>query len=335
VNTGTAIDGLLVQWGDRLFYPGNRIVRIPQTPHLSGTLSQRAAAIRRQVHATVVRRAPQVMVKVTGGGRGMAAIAAHFRYITKNGERMFEDDRGLARKGKDALRDVVDQWRYGGSLIEETSPRREAFNIMLSMRRGTDPLVVQQAAREFAAAELADHRYVMVLHDHQFNPHVHICVRAESRHGERLNPRKADLQRWRETFAEKLRGWGIEAEATRQATRGELRNYEPLWRDKARQYLRLRTKRDPSKTSPGSELTREEAAAAWTQLAGALRASDVAADRALAERVRQFVLTTPFAVDQYQRKREREKGHEQQQAQTVRGQDRIVDRSRGGPEISR
>ena len=43
------------------------------------------------------------------------------------------------------------------------------------------------------------------------------CRRAESRHGKRLNPRKADLHRWRETFAEKLRDQGIEAEVTRQA----------------------------------------------------------------------------------------------------------------------
>ena len=93
---------------------------------------------------------------------------------------------------------------------------------MLSMPRGTDPQIVLRAAREFAKAELADHRYVMVLHDHQANPHVHLSVRAESRHGKRLNPRKADLHRWRETFAEKLRGWGVEAEATRQITRGEL-----------------------------------------------------------------------------------------------------------------
>ena len=42
-----------------------------------------------------------------------------------------------------------------------------------------------------------------------------ISVRAESKHGKRLNPRKADLHRWRETFAEKLRGWGIDAEASR------------------------------------------------------------------------------------------------------------------------
>jgi hypothetical protein len=51
----------------------------------------------------------------------------------------------------------------------------------------------------------------MVLHDLQANPHVHISVRAESRRGTRLNPRKADLHRSRETFAEKLRDQGIEA----------------------------------------------------------------------------------------------------------------------------
>ena len=181
------------------------------------SVGQRAAAIRGRIEATVLRRAPQVMVKVTGGGRGMAAIAAHFRYISKNGRLPFEDDRGVIREGKEALRDLAEQWRYGGAFIDETSPRREAFNIMLSMPRGTDPLIVQRAAREFAKAELADHRYVMVLHDHQANPHVHLSVRAESKHGKRLNPRKADLQRWRETFAEKLRGWGIDAEATRQA----------------------------------------------------------------------------------------------------------------------
>src|SRR6478609_1146352 len=112
---------------------------------------------------------------------------------------------------------------------------------MLSMPRGTaDGLTVLRAAREFAGEELAGHKYVMVLHDHQANPHVHISVRAESRHGNRLNPRKADLQRWRETFAEKLRGWGIEAEATRQATRGATRNYPSLWQAKARDEGRLR-----------------------------------------------------------------------------------------------
>ena len=124
---------------------------------------------------------------------------------------------------------------------------------MLSMPRGTDPLIVQRAAREFAQDEFADHRYVMVLHDHQANPHVHLSVRAESKHGKRLNPRKADLQRWRETFAEKLRGWGIDAEATRQATRGERHSYEPIWRVKAREEGRLRTRRASEKIQPSRD----------------------------------------------------------------------------------
>ena len=38
--------------------------------------------------------------------------------------------------------------------------------------------------------------------------------KAESRHGQRLNPRKADLNFWRERFAEQSRESGIDAEAT-------------------------------------------------------------------------------------------------------------------------
>ena len=218
--TSSSLDGVLVQWGDRLFYPSNRVVHA-RTPKLSAAgIQERAHAIRRRIHATVVRRAPQVMVKVTGGGRGMAAIPAHLRYISKGGRLPIEDDRGFEREGKEALRDLVEQWRLGGSRIPEISERREAFNMMLSMHAGTKAEILQSAAREFAKAELANHRYAMVLHTHQANPHVHLSVRAEGRDGQRLNPRKEDLRRWRETFAERLRGWGIEAEATSQVTRG-------------------------------------------------------------------------------------------------------------------
>ncbi len=56
------IDGALVQWGERLFYPHNRIVKVAPQPRLLGSLAQRAAIIRSRIEATVVRRAPQVMV---------------------------------------------------------------------------------------------------------------------------------------------------------------------------------------------------------------------------------------------------------------------------------
>ncbi|MFN7197680.1 MAG: conjugal transfer protein TraS, partial [Hylemonella sp.] len=85
MTSSSTVDGVLVQWGERLFYPGNRMVKALPQPRLTTLLRRQAAVIRRRIEATVTRRAPQVMVKVTGGGRGMGAIAAHFRYISKNG----------------------------------------------------------------------------------------------------------------------------------------------------------------------------------------------------------------------------------------------------------
>jgi len=139
-----SLDAVLITSGDRLFYPGNRIVKA-HTPRLHGG-TNRAKVIRHRIEATV-RRAPQVMVKVTGGGRGMKAIAAHFRCITKNGRLEIEDDRGAVERGGEALLAVERQWRLGGGFIPDTGQRREAFNVMLSMPRGTDPESVRFAAR--------------------------------------------------------------------------------------------------------------------------------------------------------------------------------------------
>ena len=230
---------------------------------------------------------PQVMVKVTGGGRGMKAISAHFRYISKNGRLDIEDEHGDVSRGRNAVRDFVEDWRFGGTRIEDVSDRRESYNVMLSMPHGTDPLSVQRAAREFARVELADHKYVMVLHDHQANPHVHLSVRAESKHGKRLHPRKADLHRWRETFAERLRGWGIDAEATRQATRGVSRNYPDLWRKRAAEEGREHKPRPGMKPFMAS---RQSAAQDWAEIASALRGSTESADLRLARDIERFVI---------------------------------------------
>jgi hypothetical protein len=285
----SSIDGVLVEWGDRLFYPGNRIVKVAPQPKLPAhLLRQRANAIRARIEATVVRRAPQVMVKVTGGGRGMKAIAAHFKYISKNGRLDIEDDRGELLRGKDDLRGIADDWRLGGTPIDDIGFRREAFNIMLSMPRGIDPLYVLKAAREFAKTELADHKYVMVLHDHQANPHVHLSVRAESRHGKRLNPRKSDLSRWRQAFAAKLRGWGVEAEASARTVRGQGRTSEPIWRVKARDDGRILRGQYPRPSENGairSTLTKD----AWGRLERALAASPAVNDRNLGAAVRRFL----------------------------------------------
>lgn len=284
------IDGVLVQWGERLFYPANQMVRGQGQPRFgAASMKDRAAWVRARIAATAARRAPQVMVKITGGGRGMTAIAAHLRYISKGGRLQSETDTGEIVEGKDAVRELAEEWRVGGTLIDADSPRRDALNVVLSMPRGTDPLAVQRAAREFAKLEFADHKYVMVLHEHQANPHVHVSVRRESRYGKRINPRKADLQRWRETFAERLREWGVEAEASRQATRGISRGYPAIWQVKAKEEGRLRNARSGRSEGTQAGAAHENAKQAWSRIAVALASSSDPGDRQLASSVRDLL----------------------------------------------
>jgi hypothetical protein len=278
------IDGVLIEWGDRLFYPGNRRVR-PAEGLSTASRRKHAAAIRARIVATFVRRAPQVIVKVSGGGRGMKAIAAHFRYISKNGRLSMEDEREQLLSGKDAVREIADDWRYGGALIEDESFRREAFNIVLSMPAGTNAEMVRKASREFAQHEFSDHKYVIVLHEHQANPHVHLSVRAESIHGRRLNPRKEDLRRWRENFAEKLRGWGIDAEASGQACRGVRRRYPDIWRLKAKNEGRLRHTMPASRNGEALATSTPAENAAWKKVADVLANSPIKEDQKLAREV--------------------------------------------------
>ena len=208
---------------------------------------------------------------------------------------------------------------------------------MLSMPRGTDPLTVQRAAREFAKIEFADHCYVMVLHDHQANPHVHLSVRAESKHGKRLNPRKADLHRWRETFAERLRERGIDAEATRQATRGEQRNRDPLWRLKAREEGRLQVQRPAAKTGAAPHTSRVESYEAWKQIALALAKSGEKEDKALALQIARFVTDMPCVTvlpPEPTREVQREQSIEQRE-RVVPSVQPSVGKVRSGPEMER
>jgi len=47
--------------------------------------------------------------------------------------------------------------------------------------------------------------------------------------GQRLNPRKIDLQRWRERFVHELRELGVEAEETRRAARMHQQRINKPW----------------------------------------------------------------------------------------------------------
>lgn len=216
------VDALLVNWGDRLFHDPLRHVR---APHLPGVALPRDARRLRERLALTLRRAPEVMVKITNkasGAQGMGAVRRHLQYISRDGHVELEDQDARVLIGDAALQDLFDEWRWGGWGMPEESRRRETFNLMLSMPAGTDRAAVREASRAFAREIFGDGRlYVFAQHDDQPHPHVHLCVRVRGPDGRCLNPRKRDLRTWREVFARQLREHGVDANATPRLARGE------------------------------------------------------------------------------------------------------------------
>lgn len=220
------VDDLLIEVGDRLFWDDMRPIRARRTPtglerkHLPRKSTKpRADYISRTIRT--IRRVPEVMVKISGGGKSFHHVKNHLDYISRNGDVTLEDQDGNIFSGRPEVRDLQNEWRIGGYPISDEVGSKVAFNIVMSMPPGTDRPSVTSAARDFAKAEFGDnYSYVFATHDDEKHPHVHLCVKAMGKDGIRLNPRKADLQRWREMFAEKLIDHGIEANATRRPVRG-------------------------------------------------------------------------------------------------------------------
>lgn len=175
-----------------------------------------------------VRRAPEVIVKISGGGISAHQVLEHFRYIQRRGDLEIETDADEKLRGKGSHRRLLDDWdldlevgRAPGQRNGPTRRPRLVHNIVFSMPPGTPPKALLGAVLDFADAEWGGrHRYAMVLHTDAAHPHVHVVVKAMSELGERLNPDPAMLREWRAAFAERLRARGVEANATDRAVRG-------------------------------------------------------------------------------------------------------------------
>lgn len=191
---------------------------------LSGTpKGTHGRAARLQRIARVVQRTPEVMVRITGKTRGARHIREHLNYITRNGKLAAEDEEGAQVTGKDAVRATANAWQQGDAGNRRANSR-DTVNLALSMPPGTDRDRLRNAVRSFAARNFAaDRQYLFVRHDDTDHPHCHLTLKSVGYDGRRLNPRKADLQAWRESFAACLREQGIAAEATPRRARGVVR----------------------------------------------------------------------------------------------------------------
>jgi hypothetical protein len=180
-----------------------------------------------------VRRVPEVMVKVlSSGGQDLKSVGKHIDYIDRHGKLPLETDDGDRLSGQ-ASKTLLADWdldledkrrRNDLSPTNARRPPKLVYKIMFSMPEGTPPDKVREAVCNFAREEFAlQHRYAFVLHTDEPHPHVHMIVKALSEQGTRLNIRKATLRHWRSEFARHLRAFGVEANATERAVRGENR----------------------------------------------------------------------------------------------------------------
>ena len=291
------VDAMLLSWGDRLFQEPFRHARAQRLSRAG--LRSEAARMRDQL-ARTLRRAPEVMVKITNkasSAQGMGAVRRHLRYISRNGRVELEDQNGDRIVGAQAVRDLARTWQLGGWGIPETSHRREVFNVLLSMPPGTNRQAVRDAARDFAALEFGDGRaYVFAAHDDEAHPHVHLSVQVRGPDGRRLNPRKQDVRRWRERFAEQLREHGVDANATLRRTRGVTQRYpgqgvtHMLARGEVPMYWRAVATEEERQARWKSH---HGICAAWREVARSMAASPVREDRAMAAGIVDFVRAMP------------------------------------------
>ena len=119
--------------------------------------------------ARTVTRAPEVMVKVSGGAKSLRGASAHLRYIDRQGRLEIETDQGEGLKGQGTERQLLADWDLDILDAEARSPYRGApgrrpakilHNVVLSMPAGTPAEKLLAASRAFAREQFAlKHRY--------------------------------------------------------------------------------------------------------------------------------------------------------------------------------
>lgn len=260
--------------------------------------------------ARLVTKAPEVMVKVSGGARGFKNLREHLNYITRNGTLVAETPSGDVL-GRGEVGDTATAWwsNRGQAQGKRRANSRETVNLVLSMPPGTDRDKFLMAARKFADRTFAaNHDYLLVEHRDTKHPHVHVTVRAVGHDMKRLHPKKADLQTWREGLALELRQHWVVAEASPRRTRGvvrksksqaivhlDLRGASKVQRAKVAEAVREMSRRVDAGERPWEAATRKRQAmirTAWGKVAEQFEAEG-GEGIALATAIRRFVAAMP------------------------------------------
>ena len=280
------------------------------------TLSQAEARAKLE---RIVRKAPEVMVKVSGKQYGAHHLAEHFGYVARHGKLAMRSSESEIIDDPRRLKEIAQDWTMlDDAMNEHGRERPTSLSLVLSMPGGsTDAQTLHDAAQAFARILFErNHAYMLALHTDTDHPHIHLTVATEGADGTRFNPRKADLHHMRETFAHELRARGVAAEATPRRARGHVQkrvrsaarhldarlsqegrklNLEQLNELRAQAFVRASDQERRSEDVLA--LSRQkQIRGAYAEAAAALAGTGKEEDRALAQDVAGFLAAMPPAV---------------------------------------
>lgn len=196
----------------------------------------KAGAVRKHKKraAGIAAGSAEVMVKISSYGKGGGHVKAHLMYISRHSNAdaekiALENDKGQLFDTVDDVKELYGHWsaEIDANKRAGKDNQRDTMHMVLSMPGKADPLSMRRAVRDFAADNFgANHEYVFALHTDTDNDHCHLVVKCRGFDGKQLRTTPEKLQQWRESFAERLRERGIDAEATPRQVRGVVRRAE-------------------------------------------------------------------------------------------------------------
>lgn len=184
----------------------------------------------------LVLKYPEVVVNLDiarggqGGGEPICTVSKAIEsgeYIARNGKLAVEDEQGFLIADREAVRDTIRDWGLEDS--QRLRDDRVAQRIIVSAGRISDRADFERAVEEWGRETFRGHPFILGFHYDTDHPHAHFLIRGRSLETDRQFSVQGpeEMQRLRESLAEKMLDRGIEANATRRYTHGISGKFRP------------------------------------------------------------------------------------------------------------
>jgi len=172
---------------------------------------------RAAMKTAALAKTPQAVVKVIGYTTKQSSIKRQVKYISRDGTEPLENEFGEKIEGSNVDKRVLEDWegKIEEGIAKNGKPSRLSMHLQVSAPPGTDQEKFKAIVEEWGAKAFEGRRYVYAVHDDRRHPHAHFLVALAGEDGKKLDPRKKDLQAWREQFAEIATAKGVPMAATR------------------------------------------------------------------------------------------------------------------------